>query len=100
MVEERWVERRGSERFRPQSPREWADAGVEMACWTGYGRVAVEDCGLEMKVFEGMNSGGLERGCGREKKREERSALAVGEKRFEDMVVFLLSLSQRHNGRM
>ena len=77
---------RGSERFKPQSPRA-AEAGYDVtACWTGYGRVAVLDCGLEINVLEATYSDGRWSGGGREKKREERRAVAVGERRLEDIL--------------
>lgn len=42
-VDVRVVDRSGRGRFKPQSPRYNADGVVAMACWMGYGSVAVSE---------------------------------------------------------
>jgi len=77
------VDRRGSDLFRPQSPRAREEGGVVIAWRTGYGRVAVSDC-----LFSPEKSLlGFGRGGGRENRRELRRRLAVGESRLLDILI-------------
>lgn len=68
----------GRGRFRPQSPRDRDEAGEEMAWWVGYGCVAVSDVRRIWPAVE-LAMGAAGRGGGREKRRELRSSLPVGE---------------------
>lgn len=76
------VDRRGRARFRPQSPRASDDGGVAIACRTGCASVAVSECLVSpAKSLLGRGSGG-----GREKRRELRRRLAVGESVLLDIL--------------
>lgn len=78
-VEEFVVDLSGSDRFKPQSPRDREDDVVSMAARVGYGRVAVSDSeiGPAVKLVLGRGSGG-----GSENSLEFFRRLAVGESRL------------------
>jgi hypothetical protein len=61
------VDRRGSGRFKPQSPLESEDGGVVIVRWVGYGRVAVSELNV---AVEDRSPTGRGRGAGIENKRE------------------------------
>jgi hypothetical protein len=75
----------GRGRLRPQSPRDRDEAGAEMAWWVGYGCVAVSDVRRICPAVE-LAMGAAGRGGGREKRRELRRSLPVGELMAFDMV--------------
>lgn len=95
------VERSGSGRFKPQSPRASPDRVVATACCMGYASVAVSEVLLDwtwpMKSFSGRGSGG-----GIENSRELRRRLAVGDTVLLDILgspteLFLIHLLSRMN---
>ena len=76
------VDLNGSGRLSPQSPRESEDGVVSIACNLGEGWVAVPDVKSAVSVKSRFGGGS---GGGREKTREFRSRLAIGDNFLEDI---------------